>query len=78
MKCFHFFREPQGLLGLLVNQEKKVPQVFVVILVLMAVWEIEGQLGLLVALGTRVTQGMMGSRYIPSTVPLPLQALSHC
>lgn len=63
--CFHFFREPQGLLGLLVNQEKKVPQVFVVILVLMAVWEIEGQLGLLVALGTRVTRAMTGSRYVP-------------
>lgn len=65
MMCFHLFREPQGLLGLLVNQEKKVPQVFVVILVLMAVWEIEGQLGLLVALGTRVTRAMTGSRYVP-------------
>lgn len=54
--------EPQDLLGLLVNQEKKVPQVFVVILVHMAVWEIEGQLGLLVALETRVTRGMTGSQ----------------
>lgn len=62
MRCFNFPRELQGLLGLSVNQEKKVPQVFVVIPVLMAVWEIEGQLGLLVVLGTRVMQGKMGSR----------------
>lgn len=54
--------ELQGLLGLLVSQEKKVPQVFVVIPVLMAVWEIEGQLGLLVVLETRVMQGKMDSR----------------
>ncbi|KAI1237020.1 hypothetical protein IHE44_0014273 [Lamprotornis superbus] len=54
--------EPQGQLGLLVSQEKKVPQVFVVIQVLMAVWETEGQLGQLVALETRVTQGTTGSR----------------
>lgn len=61
----HFSREPQGLLGLLVNQEKKVPQVSVVILVPMAAWETEGQLGLLVALETRVTRGTTGSRCVP-------------
>lgn len=54
--------ELQDLLGLLVSQERKVPQVFVVILVLMAVWVIEGQPGLLVVLETRVMQGKMGSR----------------
>lgn len=75
--CFHFFREPQGQLGLLVSQEKKVPQVFVVIQVLMAVWEIEGQLGLLVALETRVTQGMTGSPYVPALSLRRLQAGSH-
>lgn len=62
--CFNFLRELQGLLGLLVSQEKKVPQVFVVIPVLMAVWEIEGHLGLLVVLETRVMRGKMGSRYV--------------
>lgn len=81
MRCFNSLREPQDLLGLLVNQEKKVPQVFVVILVLMAVLEIEGQLGLLVALETRVTQGMTGSLYVPWCYQLSLhqpQAWSLC
>lgn len=64
MRCFNLLRELQGLLGLLVSQEKKVPQVFVVIPVLMAVWEIEDQLGLLVVLETRVTQVKTGSRYV--------------
>lgn len=63
-EMFNLLRELQGLPGLLVSQEKKVPQVFVVILVLMAVWEIEGHLGLLVVLETRVMQGKTGSRYV--------------
>lgn len=64
MMSFNLIRELQDLLGLLVSQERKVPQVFVVILVLMAVWVIEGQPGLLVVLETRVMQGKMGSRYV--------------
>lgn len=64
MRCFNLHRELQGLLGLLVSQEKKVRQVFEVILVLMAAWEIEGQPVPLVVLETRVTQGKMGSRYV--------------
>lgn len=64
MMSFNLIRELQDLLGLLVSQERKVPQVFVVILVLMAVWVIEGQLGLLVVLETRVMQGKTGSRYV--------------
>lgn len=64
MMSFNLIRELQDLLGLSVSQERKVPQVFVVILVLMAVWVIEGQLGLLVVLETRVMQGKTGSRYV--------------
>lgn len=64
MMSFNLIRELQDLLGLLVSQERKVPQVFVVILVLMAVWVIEGQPGLLVVLETRVMQGKTGSRYV--------------
>lgn len=64
MMSFNLIRELQDLLGLSVSQERKVPQVFVVILVLMAVWVIEGQPGLLVVLETRVMQGKMGSRYV--------------
>lgn len=64
MRYFNLIRELQDLLGLLVSQERKVPQVFVVILVLMAVWVIEGQPGLLVVLETRVMQGKTGSRYV--------------
>lgn len=63
--CFHFFREPQGLQGLLVNQEKKVPQVFVVTLVPMAAWETEDRLDLPGALETRETRAMTGSRCVP-------------
>jgi len=51
-----------------VSQEKKVRRVFVVILVLMAVWAIEDQLGLLVVLETRGTQGKTGSRCVLSDV----------
>lgn len=61
---FNLIRELQDLLGLLVSQERKVLQVFVVILVLMAVWVIVGQPGLLVVLETRVMQGKTGSRYV--------------
>lgn len=50
-----------GLLGLLVTQEKKALQVFVVIQVHMVEWEIEDQLGQLVALETKETQGKMGN-----------------
>lgn len=64
MMSFNLIRELQDLLGLLVSQERKVLQVFVVILVLMAVWVIEGQPGLLVVLETRVMQGKTGSRYV--------------
>lgn len=64
MKYSNLHRELQGLLGLLVSQEKKVPQVFEVIPVLMAAWEIEGQPVPLVVLETRVTQGKTGSRYV--------------
>lgn len=64
MMSFNLIRELQDLLGLSVSQERKVPQVFVVILVLMAVWVIEGQPGLLVVLETRVMQGKTGSRYV--------------
>jgi len=63
-KFLNLTRELQGLLGLLVSQEKKVPQVFVVILVLMVVWVIEDQLGPLVVLETRVMQEKMGNRYV--------------
>lgn len=75
MRCFNFLRELQGLRVLLVSQEKKVPRVFVVIPVLMAVWEIEGQLGLLVVLETRVMRGKMGSRYVLVDVKISLGRL---
>lgn len=68
MMSFNLIRELQDLLGLLVNQERKVLQVFVVILVLMAVWVIVGQPGLLVVLETRVMQGKTGSRYVLAVV----------
>ena len=52
-------RELLVQLGLLVNQAKKALQVFVGILVLMAEWEIEGQLGHPAVLETKETREKM-------------------